>query len=216
MEGRELPIRDETHRSIALIRRRATSNKQLSAFLRDAILNQEGYWLGSAYSFRRNSFDIDRFEDQIGSYSAKWLKQTYLDLAIAPFLLLTNPAKEIGYAPDTRFFYRIHDKASMTGNVSPEKANETALKGRKINELIGHVMRENGASPAYLKRLELILQQYDFLSALYTRDFGKAARLYVRLARNLWNWRQLMKETERLLAVLMLGPEKFLILKNRA
>ena len=67
-----------------------------------------------------------------------------------------------------------------------------------------------------LQRRKLILQHYDFLSALYSRDFDTAARLYARLARRYWSWGQLKKETGRFLAVRILGPQKFLTLKQMA
>ena len=46
-------------------------------------------------------------------------------------------------------------------------------------------------------------------------QFGKAAGLYASLAAGHWNWRQLRKETLRLLAVRIFGPERFLKLRAR-
>ena len=214
--GRELPVRDETHENITSIRRRAKSAEDFSDLLRETVLDQKGYWLGSAYSFRACLFDIPKFERQIAPFGFEGLKQTYLDLVVAPFLVLTNPRKNVGYAPETRFFYRVHDKASMAGNITPEKAVQSALKGRNINELIDVILRENQASPAHLGRRKLILQQYDYLSALYSGDFGMAARLYARLARSHWNWGQLNKETKRFVALRIFGPQKFLTLQQKA
>jgi hypothetical protein len=76
-------------------------------------------------------------------------------------------------------------------------------------------LRQNGAAPEYLHERQLILQEYDYLVALYSRDFGRAARLYARLARRFWTWRQLKKESARFAAVLLLGPAKFLSLKGK-
>lgn len=212
--GFELPVGDETHQNIASIRRRAKSTEHFSDLLREAVLEQKGYWLGSAYSFRACLLDLPKLEAQIEPFGFERLRQTYLDLTIAPFLVLTNPGKHVGYTPETRFFYRIHDKASMGGNLTPQKARQSALKGRTINELIALILRENHASPAHLGRRKLILQHYDYLSALYSSDFGMAARLYARLARSYWNWRQLKKETKRFVAVRILGPQRFLTLQQ--
>lgn len=213
--GVELPIRDETHRNIAAIRSRARSPAHLSFLLRETVLEQRGYWLGSAYAFRRKLFDIGKFEMQISNFGPERLKQTYLDLIAGPFLVLTNPLKTVGYTADTRFFYRIHDKASMSGNVTLDKARQSVRKGKTINALIDLVLRENGGSPAQLRRRQSILREYDFLSALYEPNRRKAATLYLRLALGHWNRRQLSKETKRLLAVLILGPDKFLKLKQK-
>lgn len=214
-EGIELRIQDETDRNIASIQGRAKSAHHFSDLLKETVLEHKGYWLGSAYSFRKRLFDIPKFESQIAAFGLERLRQTYLDLVIAPFLVLTNPLKKVGYTRDTRFSYRVHDKGSMGGNVSPEKARQSALKGRTIVELTHLILRENQAAPAYLRRCEMRLQEYDFLSALYAGDLGKAARLYVLLAGHHWTWLQLKKETIRLVAVAILGPERFLRSKQR-
>jgi len=213
--GTDLGIQDNTHRNIASILKRATSPDDLSTLLRETILQQKGYWLGSAYSFRKSLFDIAKFERQIADFGLDRLRQTYLDLVIAPFLVLTNPLSRVGYTPDTSFLYRIHEKASLAGNVTPEKALKSAIKGRTINELIELILRRNGATSAHLHRRELILREYDFLLALYRRHWSEAARLYLRLALRHWNRAELKKETVRLLAVRILGPDKFLRVKER-
>jgi glycosyltransferase involved in cell wall biosynthesis len=213
-QGVNLGSQDETHRNIVSLRRRARSRDHLSDLLKESILDQKGYWLGSAYSFRRTCFDIREFESQIAIFGFDRLKQTYLDLVIAPFLVLTKPLAKVGYTPDTSFAYRVHPKGSLSGNVTPEKARRSAAKGRTINELIDLILRENEASPKHLRRREFILQEYDFLSALYAGALGRTARLYLRLACRHWNMRQLKKETMRLMGVALLGPKKFLTLKE--
>ena len=212
--GAELGLRDETHDKIASIRRRAKSADEFSTLLKKAILDQRGYWLGSAYSFRRSLLDLARFEAQIKPFGFNRLRQTYLDLAIAPFLVLTNPDKRVGYTPDTRFFYRVHGSASM-GGITAEQARRSALKGRTINELIDLILRQNDAAPAHLRERQLLLQHYDYLAALYSREYGAAARLYARLATRFWTWRQLKKESARFAGVRLLGPERFLSLKRK-
>ena len=213
--GAELNIRDETHRNIAALRRRARSPQELSDLLKQTILDQKGYWLGSAYAFRRNAFDQVKFEGQLARFGSDRLKQGYLDLVIAPFLVLTNPRGTVGYTADTRFFYRVHAQGSLAGNMTAERARQSAEKGRTINELIYAVLQANGASPAHLGRRERILQHYDFLIALYSGQRAKAARYFARLVGTHWTWDQLRKESLRFAAVLVLGPQGFLALKNK-
>jgi glycosyltransferase involved in cell wall biosynthesis len=213
-KGTELPIRDDTHRNVASLRQIAKSADEFSNLLRTTILNQKGYWLGSAYAFRRELFALPLFEKQIQCFGFDRLKQTYLDLVIAPYLVLTNPDRSVGYAGDTRLYYRIHGQGSLAGNSTPEKAIRSARKGRTINELILLILETNGAAPAFIERRVMLLREYDFLCALYDGNFKKAVRLYARLAANHWNGRQIVKETKRLLAVATLGPKKFLKLKN--
>lgn len=213
--GRELSVRDDTHANIAAVRREATSAGALSDLLRRTILEQRGYWLGSAYSFRRSMFDVARFERQLAGFDRARLRLTYLDLVIAPFLVLTQPDGLVGYAPDTRLFYRVHDAGSMSGAGTPEAAERAASKGRAVNELIAHILRCNAAPAEYLQRRQLLLAHYDYLIALYRGRMGEAGRLLVDLAAHLWSGRQLRKEVQRYLAVLLLGPARFLRLKNR-
>lgn len=213
--GAELNIRDETHRNIAGLRRRARSPQELSDLLKQTILEQKGYWLGSAYAFRRKSFDQTKFDAQIASFGFDRLKQAYLDLVIAPFLVLTNPRGTVGYTADTRFFYRVHAQGSLAGNMTPERARQSAEKGRAINEIIYAVLQANGASPAYLRRRQRLLLHYDFLIALYSGQRATAARYFARLARTHWTWDHLRKEGLRFAAVLLLGPRRFLELKNK-
>lgn len=214
-KGADLLIRDETHRNINYLKKKSKSTDHFSELLKDAILDQKGFWLGSAYAFRKSSFNSCEFSRQIDKFGTDRLRTTYLDLAIAPFLVLTNPSMRVGYTSDTVFSYRIHERGSMGGHVSVEKARQSALKGRTINELIDLILRENCAAPAHLRRRGRILQEYDFLAALYEGEFIKAARLYVRLAGRHWKWRRLMKETQRLIIVGILGPRKFVTLKHK-
>jgi glycosyltransferase involved in cell wall biosynthesis len=215
-KGIELTLRDDTHRNIASLQRRAKSADHFSELLRMTILEQKGYWLGSAYSFRRKLLAVSLFEQQIKSFGFDRLQQTYFDLVVAPFLVLTNPDKEVGYSADTRFYYRIHDRGSMAGNATPQRAIHSARKGRTINELILLILQKNGAPPTVIERRRRLLQEYDFLCALYSGKYRSALRLYVQLATRHWTRRQLVKETMRLLAVTTLGPEKFLELKSMA
>lgn len=212
--GNELPVRDDTHRNVDTIRRRASSKEELSDLLKLTVLDQRGYWLGSAYSFRKECFDVAKFESQVSAFGFTGLHQTYLDLAIAPFLVLRNPHGNIGYSADTRFFYRIHDKSSLSGNLTSEKARQSALKGRTINELIRLILTENDAASVHLRRRDLILAHYDFLSALYSGQRLRAGLFYLRLAASHWSLIELIKETKRFAAILLLGRQRFLKLKS--
>jgi glycosyltransferase involved in cell wall biosynthesis len=213
--GATLSIQDGTHKNIAAVTRRARSPAEFSELLRDTVLAQRGYWLGSAYSFRRCFFDVSKFELQIKLFELERLRQVYLDLTIAPFLVLTNPGKNVGYTANTHFFYRIHGKGSMGGGTTVDKARQSALKGRTINELIDLILRENGAPSQYLKHRKLILQEYDYLLAVYSCAFSTASRLFLLLALRLWKRDQLKKEIARFGAVFILGPQRFLTMKTK-
>jgi glycosyltransferase involved in cell wall biosynthesis len=212
--GRELGVRDETHFNIEALRRQASSQHDLSRSFKQTILEQRGYWLGSAYSFRRRCFDSELFQGQLATFGSDKLHDTYLDLVVAPFLVLTNPDGDVGYAPDAMLYYRIHDRGSLAGNRTPEKAIRSAKKGRTINELIYSIFLQNKADQSLMQRRVRILREYDYLVALYSAEWFKAIRLYFDLLLGFWNVRQAIKESKRLLAVSLLGVRRFLVLKE--
>ena len=214
-DGEDLKIKDDTHENIEGILK-ATSNKDnLDILFRDTILSQKGYWLGSAYSFRKRAFDIKKFIVQLEKFNKGQLRDTYLDLVIAPFLVLTNPKKIIGYTNRTSFFYRIHGAGSLSDNSSVQKAIKSLEKGRTTNKLIFHILKNNNSKRQYLKRRLLILKEYDFLEDLYLKKYLRALKKFYTLSRFLWSNEKKIKELIRISSILLIGPKKFLEKKNR-
>ncbi|GAA4039038.1 hypothetical protein GCM10022281_19880 [Sphingomonas rosea] len=214
-EGKPTGERDETHRNIARILAQHDGREARSAAFRDTILAQKGYWLGSAYAFRRDAFDADLFARQLAELPSEMVRAAYLDLTLAPFLVLTAPEGHVGYAGDTHFLYRIHHGGSLAGDGKVEGAIRSVAKGRAINRLILHLLERNGASDAYRERRRLLIAEYDFLESLYRRRAGTALRHWTRLAAKRWDRHALARETVRMAAVLLLGPARFLRMKHR-
>jgi glycosyltransferase involved in cell wall biosynthesis len=211
--GNQLNITDETHNNINKLLQKNLSSRDFSELLKDSILAQKGYWLGSAYTFRKSAFNIKHFEEQISTVPKGVLKGAYLDLVIAPYLVLLNKNMDVGYTNETYFNYRIHAGGSLSKNYSVEKAIESAKKGKAINELILYILRENHASEKYIQRRNLILSEYDYLCNLYNREYIYSFKSFLQLAKRLWSYRKTRKELLRLLSVVILGPRYFLKLK---
>lgn len=214
-EGVPTGERDETHRNIARILAAHPDAEGRSAAFRDTILAQKGFWLGSAYAFRRAAFDADRFAAQLGELAPDTVRAAYLDLSLAPFLVLTRPEGHVGYAGDTHFLYRVHHGGSLAGDGKVEGAIRAVAKGRRINRLILHLLERNGASEEYRARRRLLIEEYDYLEALYRRRAVRGLRLWGRLAAKRWDRHALVRETVRTAGVLLLGPARFLRMKHR-
>lgn len=170
-KGKRLNIKDETHANIQRILKINYDKHELSENLKETILAQKGYWLGSAYSFKRKVFDIEKFEEQLGLFEEGNIKYTYLDLAIAPFLVLSNLSEDVGYTDGTYFNYRIHSSSSLSDNLTVDKALLSLEKGKTINLLILHIMVHNKAADKYIIHRKVLLNEYLFLGALYKKIF---------------------------------------------
>lgn len=203
-----LHLKDETHENIERILKTTNDKFEQSRLFKETILEQRGYWLGSAYSFRRDCFDLKAFEKIINSY--KNTRFTYLDLVIAPFLVLTNPEKVVAYTPHTFFKYRIHSSASMSSKNNVDSLFKSITRGKSTNELIYFVMKEIGVDEKYLQRRMLLIEHYDFLSALYNRNLKLAFRLFFKLSRRLWSKKVIVKEFKRVAYISIFGISAFL------
>jgi hypothetical protein len=138
-----------------------------------------------------------------------------MDLVIAPYLVLTNKDKTIGYASETFFNYRMHEKGSLSNNTSIANALNSISKGKNINELILHFMALNNAPSIYIERRKLILMEYDYLNYIYSNKRFAACKSFFLLSKTLWLRKKMMKELKRIFLTLVLGPKVFLFLKNR-
>lgn len=205
---------DETHRNVARILRKHRDIEGRSRLFRETILMQGGYWLGSAYAFRRLTFYAERFARQIEAVDPVVVRGAYLDLVIAPFLALTSAEQHIDYTADTHFLYRQHAGASLSGNATVEGALRSLAKGRAVNYLIDHILAANGADSRYRQRRALLIEEYDYLADLYSGRTARAARRFVRLATCLWPARRIAKEGVRFLACSIGGPCAFLTRKQ--
>ena len=210
--GKELNVSDSTHENIErILSANAGNPKGISDALKDSILAQKGYWMGSAYSFRRTYFDAEKFRRQIHDFQP--MKYVYFDMMLGIFLMLTNREKDAGYTDRTHFLYRIHAGGSLSGNKTVEKALHSIMKGRAISKLQLLLCEKNGADEIYLETRRESMMEYEFLECLYTKKHLEAFKVLVRLGKNQWQRKKLLKEAIRFSAVVALGPERFLRVK---
>ena len=201
---------DETHRNLQKILQLVNKEDRQIA-MRRAALYREGLWFGSAYSLRRSAINFSIFNKIVGSNINS--KNAYLDLVLAPFVVLSNPDGDIAYLHDVVFDYRLHSNNSASGQTL-EKQMRAINRGRSTNELTRTVLMEIGANHDIIEKYDTILLEYSYLTALYTKKRVSALFVYFKLINFFVKRKILFKETVRLIVVLFLGVAVFLRLKG--
>jgi glycosyltransferase involved in cell wall biosynthesis len=215
---RPLDIYDDTHRNIDRIVQACSTVEARSAEFKRSILQKRGYWLGSAYTFRRDALDLNDFQRWVDDLPSP--KDVYLDLTVAPYLVLSNPDKRIGLVDERLFEYRIHGNNSCNDYRDVERALRavrrgyyTTLAADDLNHRFGSLALARDAAVAHDKAL----RYYRYLEALYSSRSIEASRIFLGLVKHgHFSARSLLKETARLGIVGLGGMELFLRLKARA
>lgn len=143
--------------------------------LRASLLFRRGFWLGSAYGFRRQYFNEKIFSDIV--LNSPLSSSSYLDLVLGPYLAFTNPLGTIGYIHNHYFFYRIHQSNSAASDsvISQMKA---LRRMKATTVLTAKVLKVAGAKPSeisntylpilfYLKYVGFLLGRAPVMSAKY-------------------------------------------------
>ncbi|RYY70024.1 MAG: glycosyltransferase [Chitinophagaceae bacterium] len=208
---------DYTQKNIDAITQDNPTKEILSDRVKDSILGYKGIWLGSAYCFKRNSFNIQEFENYIASFPIpEFSRFCYQDHPIAQFIILNNPSSSLAYLINKVLFqYRMFGLNTSGVSNTLKNALKTIKKGH-ANMLATYtlVSRHKHLKDAQ-KRQKLLITELDFLEALYTKKYTRAISKYINLSIHSWNGAKRIKELKRLGGVMILGPEKFLAVKSK-
>jgi glycosyltransferase involved in cell wall biosynthesis len=214
--GENLATYDDTHQNIDDIHRHHTSSEARSEAYKRAILEKRGFWLGSAYMLRRIALDVPGFRRWVDALPNP--EFAYLDLTVAPFVLLENPTKRVGLVDERLFRYRVHGNNSCNDYRDVQRALRSVHRGRHTTKAVRdllHCHPELEIARRGLAVHEQWLRYYAFLEELYLDRRRDAARSFAALVRSgYFDARALAKESARLALVLAGGPELFLYAKN--
>ena len=182
--------------------------------LRASVMFRKGFWLGSAYGFRRQCFDEQFFGDIV--LNSPLSSCSYLDMVLGPYLALTNPAGSIGYIHDHHFFYRIHQSNSAASDSVISQMS--ALRRMKATTVLtAKVLKAAGANPTEIYNTYLpILFYLKYVGFLLVRAPAMSAKYFI-LSRSLilGSPFSLLREILRLLAfVVPFGPRMFFYCKK--
>lgn len=183
--------------------------------LRASVMFRKGFWLGSAYGFRRQCFDEKFFRDIV--LNSPLSSCSYLDLVLGPYLAFTNPAGSIGYIHDHHFFYRIHQSNSAASD--SVFSQMSALRRMKATTVLtAKVLKAAGANPTEIYNTYLpILFYLKYIGFLLVRAPAMTAKYFI-LSRSfiLASPFSLLREILRLLAfVFPFGPRIFFYCKKK-
>lgn len=189
-----------------------TDQDQISELIIDGILQRKNYvWLGSAYSFRLKSEDINAFIDWTRTLPNPQF--TYQDWPLAFWIAASCPGR-FGYDQEKLLSYRIHSANFSGDSKSLEKAIRNWSKAYytsagmldiaerfPCNEIVRSVCR------SAVIRDEMILRLFQHPSQFSVLDFLK-------------NWgsfgssRDRVKELVRVLLIKVFGLGPYFFLKN--
>lgn len=203
---------DITYLNTAAIVKKSNGNLYtMDRLLRNSILCNKGVWLGSAFCLNKKYLDIAGFKQLMLSMPDAEL--AYQDHPVAAFILLENIDKPVFYIDKILFRYRLF------GNNHSGKSNDVNSALRTIRKSLANNMRtkylvaQHPELTEENKRQKMGYLYNIFLQELYTKNYFSAIKKYFSLVFGGWDFRKFIKETKRLLAVIVLGPDKFLGMK---
>lgn len=205
-----LNVWDATHANVDRILCNVPVDRQSDAFRR-CILNRDGFWLGSAYMIRRAMLDLQKFEEIISRYEDAAF--AYLDLTLAPFIVAMNPLATVGLVNQVLFKYRIH-AANSCSTSSLAAARRGTRRGRSTNRLTYRLLEPYDYDGRLKARYDDIDGEYELLERQYQGDVMGSVVQYGRSLPHLFRDDKATKEALRLIATTLLGPERFLRMKN--
>jgi len=205
---------DETQLNIERILRDSKTPEQRSNAFKDSILGKRGFWGGSAYSLRKSFIDIKDFETWMSGID--YIRYTYLDQVMPTYIILHHPEVKVGYVQKKLFEYRIHTSNFSGNNIPDVTAAKNALRmGFSTTRATHNLISSQKGFESYAQRQQLMIMEYQYLDDIYSSKKISSLKKYLRLSKNLWNRKQLMKESQRLLVSFFFGPKAFLYLKNK-
>lgn len=212
-EGKCSHVVDGTHRNLERIKLKATNTSELDGLLKNSILCYKGVWLGSAFCIRRRDLNLQAYEKWVVEMPGKEL--SHQDQPLAAYLIHANPEKRICLINEVLFQYRVYSTnssgSSSTINSAIKTLNRsiaTVLRTKNVVEQHPSWKEENYHQKMKLKELE-------FYRDLYTKSWIRAFKGYAELFARYWNQEQKLKETKRLTACLLMGPDRFLGVKTK-
>ncbi len=217
-EGNPLPIYDETHKNMDRIKAKNYGfYNESSDYKKSILFRKGGYWLGSAYSFRRKYFNLEEFEKIIRDCPSS--RNAYGDLTIAPYIVAKNPKCYVAYKDTTLFYYRRHLN-NATPSLADARQKVSSIKRiSQTNVLTAHILNsismQASAKKDILSRYELLMREYEYLIDIYSNRKLSALIKFISLFPFFIIEGKSLKESLRLLSIILLGRNKSLYLLHR-
>lgn len=211
-----LPIRDATHRNIARLLSRCGSIKQRSSAFRHSIIYRKGgFWLGSAYAFRRELLCLKTLTSHIDLISSS--RYAYPDLVLAPYILACHPNAIVGFIDSPFLRYRRHSSSSSSASHSPAQKIANLKKLACTNDCTLSLLLCLDLTSSFRlsleRRYQVLSTEYDYLIELYSGHLFKSFILFILLLNFFVSERSFLKELVRFLTVAVFGSRSLLNLQ---
>jgi len=203
---------DNTHANTAKIAKKSLGDtNKMDRLLRNAILCYKGVWLGSAFCLNKKYLDIQKFKQLM--LSLPDAEFAYQDHPIAAFILLENLDKKVFYIDKILFKYRIFGDNHSGKSNTIERALHTIKKSQANHIRTTYLVAQHPNLIEENKRQKTAFIYNIFLQQLYTKKYVPAINKYFYLVFSTWNFKKIIYETKRLVAVIIFDPAKFLGMK---
>ena len=205
----ELPITDATHRNLAHINQLTTDLLQRSNLYKNSILFRKGgFWLGSAYSFRRSALDLSAFCSLMHNIPSS--RHAYCDLVLAPYLVHSNPHGLVACSSKPLLRYRRHFSNSPPETGSPSTRLKMISMIRQTNTCtlsLFSALESSGRSlHSITRRYQEIDNYYEYLVSIYSGQRLKAIQNFFHLFKYFLSEQTLVKESIRVALFTLFGP----------
>jgi len=163
-------------------------------------------------SIRRSLADIEgfiRFAEALPDPA-----NTYQDWPLVSWCAV-RPATEFTYIPEVLYHYRIHQSNYSGDASSVAKATRNLTRTYNSIDAMIDIAEAANADPAITASLRNRRQPIRYLLGLVGGNYRAALRSFARSLPDLRKRGLLLKETTRFLAVLAIGPRRFLQLSSR-
>src|SRR5262249_32266854 len=123
------------------------AKKDWSKEMRESILLTKGFWLGSAYSVRKEAVRLETFEMVLAqqpppklSYPKAHRWRDTLDNLLGPFIVASNPNFKVGFVNEVLFKHREHGNNSWNSTLSLETVLHNAESWQSVHDSAYHLI----------------------------------------------------------------------------
>jgi len=185
------------------------AKKDWSKKMREAILLRKGFWLGSAYAVRKKAIPLERFERVIARHPAA-AHLSYLDMALAPFVVASNPTFKVGFVNEVLFKHRVHGNNSSGSTTSVEGVLSNIERWQAVQATTYHLIADFLTNKKIEERYTNLHEELELLKLQFTGKKVKVIGKFISLSPFLFKEKKIVRAFIRLLATTFLGPELFI------
>jgi hypothetical protein len=208
----DLNISNETRLNTDRITKRY-AKKDWSEKMRETILLNKGFWLGSAYAVRKKAIPLERFERVIAQHPAAYL--AYLDMTLGPFIVASNPNFKVGFVNEVLFKHREHGNNSWNSKLSVEMVLCNAETWQSVHDTAYHLIAHFLTDKKIERRYTNMHEELELLKLQFSGKKAKAIGKFISVSPFLFKEKKIVREFARLLAITFLGPELFVTWRTK-